>query len=244
MSIGMFVRARFETGLFRFPSGEPAHAAWLSRRLPGKLISAGSCGCASGGQPGMSAHPTAFRFSVRRYRTNPVFCRARPRGLPIKKVVNSRRRCVEARALPAGVGCRRPLEDGPLGPAPDLPDPAGELARHGGVGLARALARRGQRLAAAVEPGGAVVRPRAYRRGHVGAGGWGLWPRGARGVVPCGLYERRARERVAGLGYPAAPLGLVSVNLFFTSFAKQARRSRKGGFTGCANVFSPIPVTA
>ncbi|MGN8752502.1 hypothetical protein ACTNDJ_07655, partial [Collinsella sp. HCP3S3_D1] len=30
----------------------------------------------------------------------------------------------------------------------------------------------------------------------------------------------------------------VSVNLFFTSFAKQARRSRKGGFTGCANVFS------
>lgn len=36
----------------------------------------------------------------------------------------------------------------------------------------------------------------------------------------------------------------VSVNLFFTSFTKQARRSRKGGFTGCANVFSPIPVTA
>lgn len=39
-------------------------------------------------------------------------------------------------------------------------------------------------------------------------------------------------------------LVVVSVNLFFTSFAKQARRSRKGGFTGCANVFSPIPVTA
>lgn len=39
-------------------------------------------------------------------------------------------------------------------------------------------------------------------------------------------------------------LHIVSVNLFFTSFAKQARRSRKGGFTGCANVFSPIPVTA
>ena len=37
---------------------------------------------------------------------------------------------------------------------------------------------------------------------------------------------------------------IVSVNLFFTSFAKQAHRSRKGGFTGCANVFSPIPVTA
>ena len=46
---------------------------------------------------------------------------------------------------------------------------------------------------------------------------------------------------------PAAPrerIARVSVNLFFTSFAKQARRSRKGGFTGCANVFSPIPVTA
>ena len=82
LSIGMFVRARFETGLFRFPSGGPAHAAWLSRRLPGKLISAGSCGCASGGQPGMSAHPTAFRFSVRRDRANPVFCRARPGGCP------------------------------------------------------------------------------------------------------------------------------------------------------------------
>ena len=39
-------------------------------------------------------------------------------------------------------------------------------------------------------------------------------------------------------------LASVSVNLFFTSFAKQAHRSRKGGFTGCANVFSPIPVTA
>ncbi len=39
-------------------------------------------------------------------------------------------------------------------------------------------------------------------------------------------------------------LDVVSVNLFFTSFAKQAHRSRKGGFTGCANAFSPIPVTA
>lgn len=48
-------------------------------------------------------------------------------------------------------------------------------------------------------------------------------------------------------GQVASAAGLepgVSVNLFFTSFAKQARRSRKGGFTGCANVFSPIPVTA
>ena len=36
---------------------------------------------------------------------------------------------------------------------------------------------------------------------------------------------------------------IVSVNLFFTSSANQTRRSRKGGFTACANVFSPIPVT-
>lgn len=52
----------------------------------------------------------------------------------------------------------------------------------------------------------------------------------------------RNLTRRAGLRYPEADV--VSVNLFFTSFAKQARRSRKGGFTGCANVFSPIPVTA
>lgn len=45
-------------------------------------------------------------------------------------------------------------------------------------------------------------------------------------------------------GNTVVPLADVSVNLFFTSFAKQACRSRKGGFTGCANVFSPIPVTA
>ena len=50
--------------------------------------------------------------------------------------------------------------------------------------------------------------------------------------------DRRDAEFLARL------LATVSVNLFFTSFAKQARRSRKGGFTGCANVFSPIPVTA
>ena len=47
-----------------------------------------------------------------------------------------------------------------------------------------------------------------------------------------------------GSPVPYVWLDAVSVNLFFTSFAKQARRSRKGGFTGCANVFSPIPVTA
>ena len=68
------------------------------------------------------------------------------------------------------------------------------------------------------------------------------------------LTARVAEEdAVAGYGlgaddyvrkpFGAAELRAVSVNLFFTSFAKQARRSRKGGFTGCANVISPIPVT-
>ena len=61
--------------------------------------------------------------------------------------------------------------------------------------------------------------------------------------------ERRVRKLEAENAYLKKSIALkaekrVSVNLFFTSFAKQACRSRKGGFTGCANVFSPIPVTA
>ena len=48
-----------------------------------------------------------------------------------------------------------------------------------------------------------------------------------------------AGRALAGMG----GLSDVSVNLFFTSSANQTRRSRKGGFTACANVFSPIPVT-
>ncbi|WP_255413191.1 helix-turn-helix domain-containing protein [Collinsella sp. AF23-4AC] len=60
------------------------------------------------------------------------------------------------------------------------------------------------------------------------------WPRCCNGCSHRRGYGCSRRPRVF----------YVSVNLFFTSFAKQARRSRKGGFTGCANVFSPIPVTA
>lgn len=59
---------------------------------------------------------------------------------------------------------------------------------------------------------------------------------GARGPVFCGVDTHADSHWLCVLD--------VSVNLFFTSFAKQAHRSRKGGFTGCANVFSPIPVTA
>ena len=75
-------------------------------------------------------------------------------------------------------------------------------------------------------------------------------------LVAAGILRMAGRSAASGMArYPLATVaghaldgmgGLtdVSVNLFFTSFAKQARRSRKGGFTGCANVFSPIPVTA
>ena len=54
---------------------------------------------------------------------------------------------------------------------------------------------------------------------------------------------RAYNKRLLGKCMARAGKPHVSVNLFFTSFAKQAHRSRKGGFTGCANVFSPIPVT-
>ena len=59
-----------------------------------------------------------------------------------------------------------------------------------------------------------------------------------------GRPGRRARRRARTTGAELYEPSNVSVNLFFTSFAKQAHRSRKGGFTGCANAFSPIPVTA
>lgn len=67
--------------------------------------------------------------------------------------------------------------------------------------------------------------------------------------VPAAAEWCRGRGNIAiDADAPAALLealeAAVSVNLFFTSFAKQAHRSRKGGFTGCANAFSPIPVTA
>ena len=79
----------------------------------------------------------------------------------------------------------------------------------------------------------------------------------ARYVYESGVTGFDLQKRLSGLGVdcvvgavskmikPSADRRRnVSVNLFFTSFAKQAHRSRKGGFTGCANVFSPIPVTA
>ena len=65
------------------------------------------------------------------------------------------------------------------------------------------------------------------------------------GYLEAERSSREASKRATLLRRCALPAPkTVSVNLFFTSFAKQAHRSRKGGFTGCANVFSPIPVTA
>ena len=100
-----------------------------------------------------------------------------------------------------------------LGHEADRPHPAGELARRGDVRLAAVDPAREQRLPPLDQP------PHAL------------------GGMPPG-----APVRGLALGEVLRP-PRVSVNLFFTSFAKQARRSRKGGFTGCANAFSPIPVT-
>ena len=193
-----------------FPVGRARARCTFSRRLPGKLISAGSCGRAAGGQPGMSARPTAFRFSVRRARPKPVLFTGTALGLPKKGLVNARRRCVETRALPAGGLSAGGVSRGSPRPGSRFPDPAGELARDGGVGLARVLAGRGQSLAAAAEPGGALVGARPYRRGDVRARRRGLRAGRAHRVVPCRLYQRRPDEPVAGLGYPAAPLGLAA----------------------------------
>lgn len=79
------------------------------------------------------------------------------------------------------------------------------------------------------------------------AGSWQLRRRVGRIVSQ--VFRARDAATVAAMYHAACDMleeccPSVSVNLFFTSFAKQARRSRKGGFTGCANVISPIPVTA
>lgn len=121
--------------------------------------------------------------------------------------------------------------------------------RHHGPGVA--LGRRPVRDAEAAAPARRRGHGRRLRRARVRARRGELARRRLRrGLLPrAGDEGARARDargqgrRRVGPGHRRA-LGLVSVNLFFTSFAKQARRSRKGGFTGCANVFSPIPVTA
>ena len=87
-----------------------------------------------------------------------------------------------------------------------------------------------------------AARARAGRRSPRGL----RQPRRARGrrLAPVPGLRLAALRDAPAAQPPERLLGHVSVNLFFTSFAKQAHRSRKGGFTGCANAFSPIPVTA
>ncbi len=53
-----------------------------------------------------------------------------------------------------------------LGPAPDLPDLAGALARHSGVDSVHRLAGVRERLAAAMEPCGAGAGPEAPEEGE------------------------------------------------------------------------------
>lgn len=74
-----------------------------------------------------------------------------------------------------------------------------------------------------------------------GEGGWAeTWAEG-RAFAATVVRDTSAEARIAEAAGVAN--SYVSVNLFFASFANQTRRSHKGGFTGCANVFSPIPVT-
>ena len=104
----------------------------------------------------------------------------------------------------------------------------GPLHRLGGLrARPRRVAQRGRRVQARLRRAGGRARRLEVRRRAP--------HRHRRDVVQEGPQVRHGGRR---------PRPRVSVNLFFTSFAKQARRSRKGGFTGCANVFSPIPVTA
>ena len=94
---------------------------------------------------------------------------------------------------------------------------------------------RGPRRAAVRRLGARLVQARDRRR-RAGRGGQAGGHQGLPAPGALARADGRMQRRAGG--------PVVSVNLFFTSFAKQARRSRKGGFTGCANVFSPIPVTA
>ena len=84
-----------------------------------------------------------------------------------------------------------------------------------------------------------AVLPREARLRHPRRGRRPLPHRPRLPLLPRGLALQGREDRRRG---PALALP-VSVNLFFASFANQTRRSRKGGFTACANVFSPIPVT-
>ena len=105
---------------------------------------------------------------------------------------------------PGGKAIGGRSRDRALGPAPYLPDPARELARHRHVGHARPLAGGAQRLVPAAEPGGRLVAPALDRGRHGGAPRRPLRLRRAGLEVPRRLDQRPPRGGVAGLG-DAAP---------------------------------------
>ena len=149
---------------------------------------------------------------------------------------------------------------GPGGDAPLRPQVACRVPRPRGGRVRRGLGdghRRGRPggldLPAHAAPPPQQAPARAAARGEGlgerggGAGGRALGAgrrRHGEGLPRRAHRQRRGVLRRGGDRGAARRGARVSVNLFFTSFAKQAHRSRKGGFTGCANVFSPIPVTA
>lgn len=194
---------------FSFPVGRARARCTFSRRLPGKLISAGSCGRAAGSWP-VCPHPTAFRFSVRRRSSETSLVHGRGPWAAPKGLVNARRRCVEARALPAGGLLSDGVSRGsPRTPAPDLPRPSRR---------ARARRRRLPCTSSCPPPpaprgggraGGAVVGARPDRRGGR--------PRRAPGPSGGACVEIATPtppvpswQAVARLGCPAAPLGLAA----------------------------------
>lgn len=97
-----------------------------------------------------------------------------------------------------------------LGPATDPPDPAGQLPGDGGVGPARGLTGRSERLTAPMGPGRAVVGTGPGRGGDLHVGRRGLRAGLAHRVMPRRLYRRRAGEPVARLGDPIAPQCLAT----------------------------------
>ena len=121
------------------------------------------------------------------------------------------------------------------------------LPPRGPVGCCRRGTRRPRRLigkcragaaAGNVSAEGEAIRSNDYRKDTT------VKAPSTRPAAVLGLDVGKSSHWACLIDRDGEVLASVSVNLFFTSFAKQARRSRKGGFTGCANVFSPIPVTA
>ena len=139
----------------------------------------------------MSPRATAFRLSVRdrRSKTLESLFSGAALGLPIKKAREPVPAMRRGAGPPGGKAVGGRSGERALGPAPYLPDPARELARHRHVGHARPLAGGAQRLVPAAEPGGRLVAAALDRGRHGGAARRLLRPGGARREVPGGLDQ-------------------------------------------------------